>query len=492
MTPQNLLILLSDEHNPKVMGCAGHPDVHTPHLDALAARGTRFTRTYCASPICVPARAAMMTGRPVYETGYWDNVDAWDGRTPGWSHRLRAAGHEVSSIGKLHFRGWQGDDYGFTETLLPMHIHEGRGMTRMLLRNPPLPPGSGAGMLNSAKAGYSDYNRYDEAIVASAKTWLAERGADPARRVAKPWVLMVSMVAPHFPLTVPEPYFSMYASRPLPMPKDYVFGIHGGMHPFVQDYARQSSYNLPFKSEADVRRALAGYYGLVTFLDHQVGELLRTLDEAGLAGTTRVVYLSDHGDNTGARGLWGKSTMYDESAGVPLIVAGQGVPQGQVVSAPASHLDLYATVLDAVGLRSDPATDAQVGGHSVSWFTMPTVADPSRIVLSEYHTVGAKAALFMLTDSRYKYIHYCGLPAQLFDLRQDPEEQDDLLAHGVVGAEAAAVARRFDDALRARMDPDEVDRRAKARQAELVELFGGVEAVKANTGAGGFTPVPIG
>lgn len=492
MTPQNLLILLSDEHNPKVMGCAGHPDVHTPHLDALAARGTRFTRTYCASPICVPARAAMMTGRPVYETGYWDNVDAWDGRTPGWSHRLRAVGHEVSSIGKLHFRGWQGDDYGFTETLLPMHIHEGRGMTRMLLRNPPLPPGSGAGMLNSAKAGYSDYNRYDEAIVASAKTWLAERGADSARRVAKPWVLMVSMVAPHFPLTVPEPYFSMYASRPLPMPKDYVFGIHGGMHPFVQDYARQSSYNLPFKSEADVRRALAGYYGLVTFLDHQVGELLRTLDEAGLAATTRVVYLSDHGDNTGARGLWGKSTMYDESAGVPLIVAGQGVPQGQVVSAPASHLDLYATVLDAVGLRSDPATDAQVGGHSVSWFTTPPVADPSRIVLSEYHTVGSKAALFMLTDSRYKYIHYCGLPAQLFDLRQDPEEQDDLLAHGVVGAEAAAVARRFDDALRARMDPDEVDRRAKARQAELVELFGGVEAVKANTGAGGFTPVPIG
>ncbi len=156
MTPQNLLILLSDEHNPKVMGCAGHPDVHTPHLDALAARGTRLTRAYCASPICVPARAAMMTGRPVYETGYWDNVDAWDGKVPGWSHRLRMAGYEVSSIGKLHFRGWQGDDYGFTETLLPMHIHEGRGMTRMLLRDPPLPPGSGAGMLGSAKAGYSD------------------------------------------------------------------------------------------------------------------------------------------------------------------------------------------------------------------------------------------------------------------------------------------------------------------------------------------------
>ncbi len=515
MTPQNLLIIMSDEHNPKVMGCAGHADIQTPNLDALAARGTRFTRAYCSSPICVPARAAMMTGRPVYETGYWDNVDAWDGKVRGWSHRLSEAGHEVSSIGKLHFRGWKGDDYGFSETLLPMHIHEGRGMTRMLFRNPPLPnTGSGGGMLNSAMAGQSDYNRYDESIVAKAKEWLTARAAKPSPQPAKPWALMVSMVAPHFPLTVPEPYYSMYSSLPLPMPKEYVFGIHDGMHPFIQDYARQSKYNLPFKSEADVRRALSGYYGLVSFLDHQVGELVRTLESTGLAGNTRIVYLSDHGDNTGARGLWGKSTMYEESAGIPLILAGDGVPKGQVVSEPASHLDLYASVLDAMGLpvRASSA-EPHLATHSLSWFKIAEYGSQSgsqskapanrdagermdarigeRMVLSEYHTVGSRAALFMLTDRRHKYIHYCGLPPQLFDLQNDPEELRDLLAQPVLGEATVATARRFSDALLARMDPDDVDRRAKARQAELIELFGGIEAIRTNTGAGGFTPVPL-
>ena len=510
MSPQNLLIIMSDEHNPKVMGCAGHPDIHTPNLDALATRGTRFTRAYCSSPICVPARAAMMTGRPVYETGYWDNVDAWDGKAQGWSHRLREAGHEVSSIGKLHFRGWKGDDYGFSETLLPMHIHEGRGMTRMLFRNPPLPNnGSGGGMLNSAMAGHSEYNRYDENIIARAKDWLSARSGRPAAQRAKPWVLMVSMVAPHFPLTVPQPYFSMYESRPLPMPKEYVFGIHDRMHPFIQEYARQSKYNLAFKSAADVRRALSGYYGLVSFLDHQLGELVQTLEATGLSGNTRIVYLSDHGDNTGARGLWGKSTMYEESAGIPLILVGDGVPRGQVVSEPASHLDLYASVLDAVGLLGRPNIDEpHLGTHSVSWFEMAEHGSDSsaeagqnscermgeriggRMVLSEYHTVGSRSALFMLTDRRHKYIHYCGLPPQLFDLQKDPEELLDLLSQPVVDAATASTARRFNEALLARMDPDEVDRRAKARQAELIELFGGIEAIETNTGAGGFTPVP--
>ena len=134
---KNLLLIVSDEHNPKVMGCAGHPEIHTPNLDCLATSGTRFTNASCASPICVPARAALATGRNLFEIGYWDNVDAYDGRTSSWHHVLRAAGHEVVSVGKLHYRGWQGDDYGFSESLLPMHIHGGRGEVKMLLRNPP-------------------------------------------------------------------------------------------------------------------------------------------------------------------------------------------------------------------------------------------------------------------------------------------------------------------------------------------------------------------
>ncbi|NJO71414.1 MAG: sulfatase-like hydrolase/transferase, partial [Oscillatoriales cyanobacterium RM1_1_9] len=104
----------------------------------------------------------------------------------------------------------------------------------------------------------------------------------------------------------------------------------------------------------DVRRAVAGYYGLVSFLDDNVGRILAALERSGLAGATRVVMTSDHGDNLGARGLWGKSTMYEEAVGIPLIMAGAGVPSGHVCPTPVSLLDVFPTVLDGVGLPPDP------------------------------------------------------------------------------------------------------------------------------------------
>ena len=126
---------MSDEHNPKFLGCAGHPFIETPHLDRLAARGTRFTSAYTCSPICVPARAAFATGRYVHEVGFWDNADAYDGSLPSWHHVLRQAGHRVASIGKLHFRGRPGDDHGWSEEILPMHIIDGIGDVKGLVRH---------------------------------------------------------------------------------------------------------------------------------------------------------------------------------------------------------------------------------------------------------------------------------------------------------------------------------------------------------------------
>ena len=95
MTPANLLVLMSDEHNPKFLGAAGHPFIATPNLDALAARGTRFTSAYTTCPICVPARAGFAVGRYVHDIGYWDNADGYDGAIPSWHHALRDAGHRV-------------------------------------------------------------------------------------------------------------------------------------------------------------------------------------------------------------------------------------------------------------------------------------------------------------------------------------------------------------------------------------------------------------
>ena len=118
MKSTNTIFILSDEHNKRVLGCNGHSMIHTPNLDALAARGTRFTNAYTNCPICVPARASFATGRYVHEHRCWDNAIAYDGKIPSWGHRLMAQGHHVVSIGKLHYAG--GNDVkrnGFDEEI---------------------------------------------------------------------------------------------------------------------------------------------------------------------------------------------------------------------------------------------------------------------------------------------------------------------------------------------------------------------------------------
>jgi choline-sulfatase len=463
--PANLLFILSDEHSPKALGRAGHPFVHTPNLDALAASGTRFSAASTPCPICVPARAALATGRPLHEMGrYFDNADAYDGGVRSWHHALRDAGHDVVSIGKLHFRGLPGDDHGLSAEKLAMHIVDGKGDLLGLIRDQGSPPRKGAAKMSAAAGpGESDYTRYDRDIVAAAQTWLREE----APRRDKPWCLFVSLVTPHFPLTAPPEHFYRYASRPMPMPKLYGHGERPH-HPFLADYAATVPYDSHVQDEATVQRMMAGYYGLVSFMDEQVGKILHCLDECGLSGATRVFYTSDHGDNVGARGLWGKSTMYEESVGVPMILAGEGVPAGHVAGTPVSLTDVYATVLDAVGVMEPPPSG------SLSLFDVAQGEAPAdRMVLSEYHATGSREAAFMLRDARFKYVRYVSYPAQLFDLRSDPEELHDLaqdLAHA--GTIAAMEAR-----LREALDPAAVDQLVKARQNGILEANGGREAV---------------
>ena len=124
MKPANLVVIMSDEHDPRWMGCSGNNLVQTPNLDRLAARGTRFTDAYTTCPICVPARAAFAIGKYIHQIGFWDNADPYDGSVKSWHHRLREAGHRVVSVGKLHFRSTD-DDNGFSEEIVPMNVFEG-------------------------------------------------------------------------------------------------------------------------------------------------------------------------------------------------------------------------------------------------------------------------------------------------------------------------------------------------------------------------------
>ena len=145
--------------------------------------------------------------------------------------------------------------------------------------------------------------------------------------------------------------------------------------------------------------------------------------DAGLSASTRVVYTSDHGDNLGARGLWGKSTLYEESAGVPLIMAGPGIAAGTVVATPVSHVDCAPTFLDVTGVPRPLGADSLPGASLVD---IANGGTPERPVISEYHAIGSVAGAFMLRFDRWKYCHYVAYAPQLFDLAADPEETTDL------------------------------------------------------------------
>ncbi len=134
MQQTNLLILMDDEHSSKALGCYGHPFVKTPNLDRLAENGTLFERAYTNSPICVPARATIATGRHVHENRCWDNAIAYDGQMRSWTHRMQETGHRVVSVGKLHYRNAD-NPAGFDRQIVPMHITDGRGDTLGLVRD---------------------------------------------------------------------------------------------------------------------------------------------------------------------------------------------------------------------------------------------------------------------------------------------------------------------------------------------------------------------
>ena len=477
MKPSNLLIIMSDEHNPKIMGCAGHPVVQTPNIDALAAAGTTFTSAYTTSPVCVPARAAFAAGKYVHQIGYWDNADAYEGAIPSWHHRLRDRAHYVASIGKLHFRGQQDDDYGFSEMQIPMQIIEGKGDLMGLVRNDLPERGLSWKIAKLAGPGETPYTAYDRDICTRAQIWLRE---EAPKHTERPWVLFVSFVCPHFPLVAPAEFYYRYAPEQMKLPKQYR-PDERPQHPYLRDYASSFVYDRYFDPEK-LSRAIRAYYGLVSFVDDNVGKILRVLGETGLSGNTRVMYTSDHGDNLGARGLWGKSTMYEEVAGVPLIVKGPGVPAGRRVATPASHVDTYPFIMQCVGEDRPEVYDSHPG-HSL--MALAEGLKPERNVLSEYHGMGSTTAAFMIRHGRYKYVHYVAYPPQLFDLEADPEELTDLAGDRA----RAPVLQECRERLYRICDPAEVDARAKRRQAELLELNGGREAV-IKRGDLGFSPPP--
>jgi len=462
----NLLVLMSDQHNRLVMGCAGHPDVKTPNLDALAARGTRFANAYTNSPICVPSRAAMATGRYPHQLEVWDNAAPYAGRPPSWGHRLIAAGRHVTTIGKLHFRGDQ-DDTGFPDQRIALHCHEGLGDYQGLLRQDMPPRFQHRKYLLEAGPGDSEYVRYDRAIGTEAVRWLREEAASHA----EPWALFASFVCPHPPFIAPPEFMALYDPNQISLPVGWrpEEWVH---HPAL-DLRRRIMFHEEPLDERTFRQAICAYYALVSFMDDQIGQVLRALDEAGLTDSTRILYTNDHGDMVGKHGLWYKSVMYEDSAGVSMIVAGPDVPAGKVSETNVTLVDVFPTALQATGVDPVPE-DADLPGLSLLELANED-RRRSRLAFSEYHASMSASASFMVRDNRYKLIYYVGMPRQVFDLEVDPDERHNLADDPA----RAETVRRLEAALRTICDPEEIDRLAKADQRRRIEAVGGAEAIVA-------------
>ena len=453
----NYLVIISDEHRRDAMGCMGHPLVKTPHLDGLATRGTLFTNAYTASPMCVPTRAALATGRYVNRHRFWDSATPYDGSVTSWMHRVRDSGCDMASIGKLHFR--DGDtDNGFSQEILPMHVVGGVGWAVGLLRDSPPAYDVAAELAADSGCGETSYTAYDRAITSAATDWISA-----PERLTKPWAAFVSLVSPHYPLSAPDAFYEAYAKAdfdlaPAPLPD----------HPEIRNLAGFFDYDRHFTAQTR-RAAKAGYFGLTSFMDDCVGRILAALADSGQADNTVVVYLSDHGEMLGDKGLWTKQVMYEASAGIPMIMAGPEVPSAHVCTTAVSLLDVAATALDLLLDLSLPDQDGT---------SLRTLArnpdDPERTVLSEYHDGGSSTGAFMVRWQNWKYVHYAGLPPQLFNLASDPEEDVDL------GADPAHQHIRDEGLHRLHdfCDPEAVNSRCFADQARRIKNLGGVDACR--------------
>lgn len=471
----NLLVILSDQHQAQALSCAGHPVVRTPNLDALAERGTRFTEAYTPSPICVPARAAFATGRYVHQLRLWDNAMPYTGQPRGWGHALQDRGIRVESIGKLHYRQI-GDDTGFDVQHIPMHVVDGKGMVwgsirredqRVYKREVRM-------MGDEVGPGESSYTKYDAAVTQRSCDWLAEAAGNK-----DPWCLYVGLVAPHHPLIAPPDFYEMYPTDQLPADKMRDLP----RHPWIDKTAAAMVGEEGWKDEEERRVAIAAYYGLTSYMDHNVGRIVAALKASGQFENTTIIYSSDHGESLGTRNLWGKMTMYEESAKIPLIVAPAPSLAASVparCATPASLLDVSETILD----HFKAPLEGERPGQSLYDLAAAPV-DAERAVFSEYHAVGAVSGAFMLRKGRWKLIHYVGFPPELFDLAVDPEEAVNR-ATDPTCAEALAAMQV---ALRAICDPEAVDAQAFADQDAMIESYGGT-AIAASIGAPSSTPPP--
>ncbi len=459
----NILLIMTDEHAPMYSSTYGHPLVQTPSMDQLADEGATFDNAYCNSPLCLPSRMSFMTGRYIHRIGAYDNASPLPSDTVTWAHMLRAVGYDVTLSGKQHFCG-PDQLHGF-HTQLARDLHAEMWTKDGMLRGTAdwskgTPPAAKPwGGVAAAGPGTTTEIEVDDLVEERAIEYLR----DPARK-DQPWALNASFIAPHFPLVVPERYFNLYPLDQIDVP-EIPEGHLENQHP-VHQRMRSMFGAVDFPAE-QVRRARAGYYGLITYLDEKIGRLLQVLEETGQRENTVVVHFSDHGEMNGEHGMWRKSSMYEASSRVPLQIRWPGrIEGGQRIGGAVSLVDLVATVVDVAGAQSVVPLD----GNSLMGLMQGRSGGWKDEVFCEYLAHGVQRPTAMLRTGRYKFNYSLGDAPELYDITADPNEFNDLAA----SAEHASIVTRLQQRLLSQWNPVAIETDVLRSQQErlLIERAG--------------------
>ena len=402
------------------------PAASAPALDGLAGSGVVFEGAYCASPLCAPARASLLTGRLPSETGVYDNAAELRASEPTFVHALRAAGWETCLSGKMHFVGpdqLHGFEQRLTTDVYPAdlawtpdwRLPAGSRLPWYHTMESVLAPGECAASLQMD---------YDDEVAHRAVRKLR----DLARDRSRPFFLCVSFTNPHDPWEVRPEHWARYSDVSLPavglIPREAA-----DPHSLrLRDMAGIDEVSL---TDEQVRRARHGYFAAISYVDDLIGRVLSALSATGLADDTIVVFTADHGEMLGERGLWYKMAFFEPSARVPLIISAPGRLTPGWVAEPVSQLDLGPTLLELCGV--DDAYGRSLLGAS------------PRDVPAEYLAEGVNSPAVMLRRGRWKYIRCEDDPDQLYDLESDPHELTNLADSSELAADLRAeVDARWD------------------------------------------------
>jgi choline-sulfatase len=412
----NVLFLLSDQHSFRHLGYRdddhGEP-VRTPTLDGLAENGAAFDAAYCPMPLCTPSRHCLLKGREVRNAGAWANgqmVTPGQDTMPG---TFSDAGYETCLVGKMHLGGdrqFVGFDHRPYGDLLGLNGHQYEPVS------PERRSGDGWSDADSGVTEYPESQLQEQVVARETMAWLREH---EAANPDQPWFLCASFSRPHTPLTTPPRHFDRYEGE-VPPPKTGL-DTDAAAHPMAQANGA-GEYG-----EVD-EKARAAYFGCVDYLDEILGDLLAMLDRAGFLENTIVVYTSDHGENCGEHGLWGKGTWHEGSARVPMLVQTPEHRRGEVdssrIETPTNIIDLYPTLC---GLADVEVPDDLDGADLSTAVRGGSEPDRGPVFCDNFLPWLTEGMHYRaVRDGRYKYVRSQDAPELFFDLAEDPFETTNL------------------------------------------------------------------